>query len=360
MVKLFKNLQLLSIILFSLNAYGVRLNSIEELEGKGESRGRRIIEAKDYYENRFAFDTTKPCTGSRCFAPGTIVYCSSYTYVGSSPRRKFAFCNIEKIKLPNGTEQVTPKRLTMMAGTVDYDASGKIIRIDNGAPANTTFEANLKGQVLPIALDETPAPRPKPKQTEAAATCEDCEVDGPAAALAKQGTEIARRTPPGRLNVTCNANQTADTCQLCNCYHESRGESFLGKVAVIRTVLARVGKSFPGSSSVCNVIFAHKQFSWTSDRVSNNINSRQSGDIEAYNQCKEALVLAKQRGPGTGYFYNPRRAAPRWARSMKICATIDNHRFVVPKAQSCPANLTTNPTSFFEKVLENLGSKEKV
>jgi len=46
-----------------------------------ENTGAREIKiAKDYYENKYSFDSTKECSG-RCLPPGTNFFCGEFTYI---------------------------------------------------------------------------------------------------------------------------------------------------------------------------------------------------------------------------------------------------------------------------------------
>lgn len=140
------------------------------------------------------------------------------------------------------------------------------------------------------------------------------------------------------IKQSCNRNQSSMDCMVCNCYHESRGEIYNGKVAVNKVVLSRVkSKSYP--NTVCGVIYQRSQFSWTADRIPNNISipPRRSGDQRAFRDCQKASAVALSEGAnGVLNFYNPKKASPRWARSMKICGNIGNHRFLTPRWSTCP------------------------
>ncbi|UOF02455.1 cell wall hydrolase [Bdellovibrio reynosensis] len=139
--------------------------------------------------------------------------------------------------------------------------------------------------------------------------------------------------------ITCNARQSATTCLLCNCYHETRGESRDGMVAVAKVVLSRADSGvFP--SSVCGVIYQPYQFSWTQDRIRNNINATTVDDKKALNECKGAITTANNEGAnGVLYYYNPSIASPAWARQFNDCGPLGNHVFMTPKGTACPRKL---------------------
>lgn len=126
---------------------------------------------------------------------------------------------------------------------------------------------------------------------------------------------------------------------ICNCYHETRGESFDGMVAVNKVVLSRA-ESEAHPDSVCGVVFESYQFSWTNDKISNNISAKKDDDKKALDQCKKAVSLSVKEGANDViYYYNPNVARPYWARRMTNCGTIGNHTFLVPRGESCPRKL---------------------
>lgn len=58
----------------------------------------------------------------------------------------------------------------------------------------------------------------------------------------------------------------AVTCLAKNVYHEARGESYRGQLAVAIVTLNRVSsRSYPGS--VCSVVYDKHQFSWTKEKL---------------------------------------------------------------------------------------------
>lgn len=150
-------------------------------------------------------------------------------------------------------------------------------------------------------------------------------------------------------SMTCNRKQSATNCMICNCYHESRGESFDGMVAVTKVVLSRVeADSHPDSA--CSVVYEDSQFSWTQDKHSNNINATKDEDKEGLDQCKKAVTLAVREGANDIiYYYNPHVARPYWARRMTNCGTIGNHTFLVPRGESCPKKLGANSKTSQQK-----------
>ena len=146
-------------------------------------------------------------------------------------------------------------------------------------------------------------------------------------------------------SMSCNKHQSSYQCLVCNCYHESRGEPQDGKIAVAKTVLSRsVASGYPDTA--CKVVYQPWQFSWTNDRISNNINARSSGDRKSLQECRDAADQSINEGPnGLIFFYNPRVVSPAWARRVKNCGKVGHHTFLVPRGAKCPKYLGADPTA---------------
>lgn len=141
------------------------------------------------------------------------------------------------------------------------------------------------------------------------------------------------------LSMTCNKSTSSYDCLLCNCYHESRGESLDGMVAVSKVVLSRT-KSPDFPKTICGNVYKPSQFSWTIKTSDNNIRTSNPDEIEAYGICKKSVDIAMSEGPnGIVNYYNPYEVTPKWSQGKKRCALIGNHVFVVPKKESCPKHV---------------------
>lgn len=143
--------------------------------------------------------------------------------------------------------------------------------------------------------------------------------------------------------MSCHKNQSSYQCLVCNCYHESRGEPQEGKIAVAKTVLSRaIARGYP--DTVCKVVYQPWQFSWTNDRISNNINTRNSVDRRSLQECRDAADKSINEGPnGLIFFYNPRIASPAWAKRVTSCGKVGRHIFMVPRGKRCPRHLGSDP-----------------
>ncbi len=135
--------------------------------------------------------------------------------------------------------------------------------------------------------------------------------------------------------VSCGRDKSPETCLLCVCWHESRGEEYDGKVAVLKTVLSRVeSDEFP--NTVCGVIYQPSQFTGISRRKS--IKTKNPTDEEALNDCRKAVDVAEAEGAnGILYFHTP-GVKPGWSSKFKRCGQVDDHIFYT-SGERCPAKL---------------------
>lgn len=125
-------------------------------------------------------------------------------------------------------------------------------------------------------------------------------------------------------------------CLALNIYHEARGEPTQGQLAVALVTMNRVqSKKYP--TTVCNVVWQRRQFSWThdgrSDRPNDKASWRQSKKIAkfVYNkysnmhmQAKNALDITK----GALHYYAPRLANPYWAELKEVTVRVGEHVFL--------------------------------
>jgi len=117
-----------------------------------------------------------------------------------------------------------------------------------------------------------------------------------------------------------------------NAYHEARGESFEGQVAVCHVVLNRAANR---RKSVKEIVLAPFQFSWANGGERPAIK-----DYAAFEQCMKAADLAANRERTQGsnlqgadhyYAYSGKNAIkePYWVKkgNMKEVARIGHHIF---------------------------------
>lgn len=113
-------------------------------------------------------------------------------------------------------------------------------------------------------------------------------------------------------------------CLAQNIYHEARGESFEGQMAVAQVTVNRV-KSGKFQPTVCGVVHAHRQFSWTLDK------RKKIKDSKAWQASLTIARAVLKQGMGLPNFealyFHTHQVRPRWNREKRVVAVIGNHIF---------------------------------
>lgn len=113
-------------------------------------------------------------------------------------------------------------------------------------------------------------------------------------------------------------------CLIKNVYHEARGESFEGMVAVAQVTLNR------SKGDICKAVYAKKQFSWTAKERPMTDNQAYQLAIEAVRVVLEGraeIFLRKNLHLAT--HYHNTSVNPVWNRKMRKIAKVGNHIFYV-------------------------------
>jgi len=133
--------------------------------------------------------------------------------------------------------------------------------------------------------------------------------------------------------------EVGQECLALNIYHEARGESREGRVAVAQVVLNRVrDRRFP--NDICTVV---KQgplpprrdchFSWWCDGRSD-----RPTDLRAWEESKaiaEDVLAGRDADPtGGALWYHADTVAPKWRTALVPAATIGRHEFYLPVAEA--------------------------
>lgn len=120
------------------------------------------------------------------------------------------------------------------------------------------------------------------------------------------------------------ASWTDVECLAKNIYHEARGEGLAGKVAVAQVTVNRV-KSGRFQNTICAVVYAPSQFSWTLDRRKR-VRDKQAWQASV--SIARAVLTQAVRLPEFNalYFHTP-QVNPRWNRHKIQVARIGNHIF---------------------------------
>ena len=113
-------------------------------------------------------------------------------------------------------------------------------------------------------------------------------------------------------------------CLAKNIYHEARGEPFHGQVAVALVTVNRVASGL-FQDTICKVVYAHRQFSWTLDK------NKKVRDSKAWASAVEiaTAVLSRQihQPDFTAVYFHTKQVLPKWAKTKTIIARIGNHIF---------------------------------
>ena len=118
------------------------------------------------------------------------------------------------------------------------------------------------------------------------------------------------------------ADEKSVWCLAKNIYHEARGESLAGKLAVAKVTLNRVGHHhFP--DTVCGVVYQPRQFSWTRQpqlRVK---------DLKAWQEslhiARDAIYNGLDEVKLSALYFHSIKIKPNWKRKRE--AKIGSHVF---------------------------------
>ncbi len=115
-------------------------------------------------------------------------------------------------------------------------------------------------------------------------------------------------------------------CLALNVYHEARGESYAGRLAVARVTLNRVRSDvFP--DSICEVVWQPHQFSWTHDEHPDKPDNRRAWE-DALEVARNALDSHHESTHlGNVTHFHADNVWPHWAEEQILVTVIGNHLF---------------------------------
>ena len=112
-------------------------------------------------------------------------------------------------------------------------------------------------------------------------------------------------------------------CGAQNIYHESRGESSWGQIAVANVVRNRVASEhYP--NTICEVVWQPKQFSWTDDGISDEPKNRKALLKAVWFNLISSMM---DKSKGATHYYAHNKVDPFWAKVMVVTTVIGNHTF---------------------------------
>ena len=114
-------------------------------------------------------------------------------------------------------------------------------------------------------------------------------------------------------------------CMALNIYHEARSESLEGQIAVAHVTINRVEhKNWP--STICEVVYEPKQFSWT-----HTIKDHTPKEAKAYEIARviaRDVMIGNVDDPTNGaVFYHANYVKPNWVEYTDLSKVIGNHLF---------------------------------
>lgn len=114
-------------------------------------------------------------------------------------------------------------------------------------------------------------------------------------------------------------------CLTKNIYYEARGEDHRGRVAVAHVTLNRVKTGYWGNT-ICKVVYAKKQFSWTLAKKLPRPDSKLWAESEEV--ARKVLAGHRVRGLSKSLFYHAIYIKdPKWADRKHEVGQIGNHVF---------------------------------
>lgn len=117
-------------------------------------------------------------------------------------------------------------------------------------------------------------------------------------------------------------NYTSETiCLAKNIYHEARGESIHGKLAVAKVTLNRVS-SGKFAKTICGVVYQQGQFSWTNSKYKP-ILDKQAWENSLY--IAKLIMLDPNLSKTPAMYYHNLRVNPKW--NLERINKIGNHIF---------------------------------
>lgn len=121
-------------------------------------------------------------------------------------------------------------------------------------------------------------------------------------------------------------------CLSLNIYHEARGESTQGWLAVAFVTMNRLNSNrFP--DSICEVVYQPYQFSWTQDGISDTPDLSRFSDRQAWKyiqQFSKGFLENYENivDPTEGsMYYHTYQINPSWSQRLNEVVQIDNHIF---------------------------------
>lgn len=126
-------------------------------------------------------------------------------------------------------------------------------------------------------------------------------------------------------------------CLAKNMYYEARGESSLGIILVGVVTLNRTSKE----KSVCEVVYAPKQFSWTAQ----NVRMITRLDLELFMSIAKQITKGQYQVPErfaeATHYHAVWIKDPAWTKKLEFLGIVGNHKFYKEKPNALFKHSTT-------------------
>jgi spore germination cell wall hydrolase CwlJ-like protein len=113
-------------------------------------------------------------------------------------------------------------------------------------------------------------------------------------------------------------------CLAKNIYYEARGEPLHGKIAVAQVTLNRVTHRTQFEASICGVVYAKNQFSWTMEK---HREPRGEAWLEAQALAKAVVIGTAHLPKFKALYFHNLTVKPKWNQTKELVARIGNHIF---------------------------------
>ena len=123
---------------------------------------------------------------------------------------------------------------------------------------------------------------------------------------------------------TVKATNAEIMCLAKNIYYEARGESMHGKIAVAQVTLNRVTHRTQFEASICGVVYAKNQFSWTMEK---HREPRGEAWLEAQALAKAVVIGTAHLPKFKALYFHNLTVKPKWNQTKELVARIGNHIF---------------------------------
>lgn len=118
-------------------------------------------------------------------------------------------------------------------------------------------------------------------------------------------------------------------CLVKNIFHEAGIEPIEGKLAVAHVTLNRL-KTGRWGNTICSVVHARAQFSWTLDKRQLHANPKGKLWAESHAAANAFVAGVRVRGLEASKFYHADYIKPpKWTKSMTLAGQIGTHIFYV-------------------------------